>query len=153
MYEASKSSTRNPKADPASYIAARIGQPWERSGVHCWKLVRQTLRDLFDVRLPLIARTVPTRRVAEIVATHPERVNWDASDIRSPWALALMARKGSSPEDIEHIGVYFLDIDGGGVFHSDAPHGVVFDSLFHLVRIRSWQSPTLMVPRKKSPHR
>jgi hypothetical protein len=46
----------------------------------------------------------------------------------------------------EHAGVY-LNLDGGGVLHMDDQHGVVFDSLFELPRIRTWAYPLLFVPK------
>jgi hypothetical protein len=81
----------------------------------------------------------------QLYQSHPERGNWKEVQLPQPWALALMYDKTHEKEDVEHLGVY-LDLDGGGVLHTDDPHGATFDTLFELRKLRRWADPILMVP-------
>ena len=130
----------------ADYVSAMIGRPWEATGLHCWELVRLAAGDLFGVDLPVVLEAPSGRRTkAELFGTHPARAGWVEAQPPLPWAVALMHRRGGSPTMIEHAGLY-LPLDGGGVLHVDAPHGVVFDRLFLLRRARPWSVAAFMVP-------
>jgi hypothetical protein len=130
-----------------AYIQWLIGQPWERHGAHCWRLVDQIQKDLFGRQVPFGPLAVPCRaRRREMLAQDPEPYGWQ--EIAQPvnGAVARMYRVGGNPHDLEHAGV-FLDLDRGGVIHSDQPHGVVFDSLLELT-VRGWV-PRFLVPAEK----
>jgi len=132
--------------DQVAYVSALIGQPWQADGLHCWALVRQVVGDLFGVDLPAVIEAPEGRRTkAGMFANHPARAGWVEAQPPLPWAVALMHRRGGARDVIEHAGVY-LPFDGGGVLHVDNPHGVVFDTLFDLQRIRCWATPLMLVP-------
>lgn len=133
--------------DIAAYIAERLGTPWSPTGLHCWALAQETVRDLFGYELPVIPESPPGRRTkADYINSHPELGRW--KEVRDPpfWAVALMHRRGSPPDLLEHVGVYFK-LDGGAVLHTDEPHGVVLDYIWELPRIRTWAAPRLFIPR------
>lgn len=134
----------------SAYLSALINQPWARSGRHCWRLVREVQRDLFGRDLPLVMTEAPPgiggiRLKTKLFATHPERAAWQESREPVSGAIALMSRRAGQPDNTEHAGVY-LALDGGGVLHTDDPHGVVFDDLFTLRDLRGW-SPIFFIPR------
>jgi hypothetical protein len=116
--------------------------------MNCWTFTRKVVLELFGVELPTsdIAPRARRAKAAEF-AEHPARRRWrETTADASLWALALLHRRGQHPDFIEHAGMY-LSLDGGGVLHLDKEHGVVFDSLFELPRIRTWAPPLLLVPR------
>lgn len=134
--------------DIGAYVTALLGRPWERDGLHCWTLTRTAVRDLFGVEVPAVLEAPEGRRTkAALFNGHPARSGWQAVQSPATWAVALMHRRGAPPDLIEHAGVY-LPIDGGGVLHTADPHGVVFDSLFELPRLRVWAHPIFLVPRE-----
>lgn len=136
--------------DAGRYVSRLINRPWTRIN-NCWRLVREVQRDLFGVTLPPIINIAPeggraareTRR--ELFTTHEERRQWQESDVPTHGAVALMRLPAASVGDFQHAGVY-LDLDGGGVLHTNKPHGVVFDSLSDLMAIRRWV-PTYFIRR------
>lgn len=134
--------------DAGQYLTALIGQPWARDGLHCWALVRQVQRDLFDRDLPPVFDVAPDGRAAKarLFNGHPERKRWQAIERPVHGAVALMVRRGARIDFFEHAGVYF-DLDGGGLLHVDDPHGVVFDDLFVFRSARRWMDPVFFVPR------
>ncbi len=115
----------------------------------CWRLVIEVQRDLFDRKLPPLLDVVrrgaagPAEN-AEQFAGHPERARWQETERGCDGAVVLMRQCGANVAALEHAGVY-LDLDGGGVLHSDNPHGVVFDSLVMLT-VRGWE-PIFLVPK------
>jgi len=134
--------------DSAPYVSALINQPWARDGRHCWRLVAEVQRDLFGRELPPILDAgcgggEGRRYRRGLFTDHAERGRW--SQIAAPvhGAVALMHRRAAPAGDYEHAGVW-LDFDGGGVLHTDAPHGVVFDSPRDL-GARGWV-PSWFVP-------
>lgn len=138
------------RADKASsYIAGLMEIPWDPVQMNCWIFTRKVVLELFGEVLPF-SDVAPSRRreKAHAFAIHPERARWwPTTPGEVDWAVALMHRRGSPDDFIEHAGVY-LNVDGGGVLHMDDQHGVVFDSLFELPRIRTWAEPLLLVPRR-----
>lgn len=133
--------------DPGPYMSAMMNREWEAHGLHCWSLVRLTVKDLYDIDLPGVISVVPTGRTnkADLFNKHPERAKWKEVDHNVDWAVVLMTRKAAPDELFEHSGVYF-NIEGGVVFHVDHPHGCVCDSLFELPRLRKWSYPRFFVP-------
>lgn len=134
--------------DHGSYVSDLINEPWTRDARHCWRLVCEVQRDLFGRALPDVLHTAPIggagRRVkADLFGGHPERALWrETAPING--AVALMRRSAAQEQFFIHAGV-FLDLDRGGVLHTDHPHGVVFDNLIQL-KFRSWV-PTFFIPK------
>lgn len=134
--------------DAAAYVSGLINQPWTRDGRHCWWLVREVQRDLFGRDLPPVLYAgcgggEGRRYRRELFAGHAERARWREIIRPAHGAIALMRRRVATKNDYEHAGVW-LDLDGGGVLHTDAPHGVVLDTLPQLV-LRGWV-PTWFIP-------
>jgi hypothetical protein len=132
--------------DVGAYVTRLINQPWARDGRHCWQLVREVQRDLFGRELPVIVDVAPVgtdglREKHRLFSTHAELANWREVSTPTHGAVAIMSRGVSTM--FTHAGV-FLDVDGGGVLHTSAPHGCVFDSLLDL-SARRWK-PIYFVP-------
>lgn len=123
--------------DAATYVSARQGRPYT-SEEHCWWLVRETQRDLFGRGVPAvtIADGLGPRELVRAFHGHPERRNWEEIRIPAHGAIVLMHRPGAHARAI-HAGTY-LDLDLGGVFHTDEEHGVTFDALLDL-QLRNWR--------------
>jgi hypothetical protein len=137
--------------DTAAYISALINQPWARDGRHCWRLVIEVQRDLFGVEVPPIVDAAPggggegRQEKARLFAQSEERKRWTETIIPVDGAVALMRRSAQPPRTFIHAGVY-LALEGGGVLHTDNPHGVVFDTMPEL-NARGWV-PTFFLPRQ-----
>lgn len=70
---------------------------------------------------------------------------WRRVDAPANGAVVFMTRAGHGPErSAIHSGVY-LALDGGGVLHTDNPHGVVFDTLPEM-RARNWAGLSFYIP-------
>jgi hypothetical protein len=126
--------------DAAAYVSQRQGQPYSGER-HCWTLVRETQRDLFTRDVPEILISGPLNALELVRAfnrrhDHPERRNWQETTLPRDGAIVLMSKPGGGSRAI-HAGTY-LDLDLGGVFHTDEDHGVTFDSLFDLA-LRNWR--------------
>lgn len=123
--------------DAAAYVSARQGRPYT-SDEHCWWLVRETQRDLFGRDLPavLIDEVLGPRELVRAFHGHPERQQWQEVSRPQHGGVVLMHKPGAHARAI-HAGI-FLDLDGGGVFHTDEDHGVTFDTLFDL-SVRNWR--------------
>jgi hypothetical protein len=137
--------------DEIAYLQRLIGRPWHRRGMHCWALVSQVQRDLFNRDLPLGPAACPGREQRrELLAVPAETVGWKEVSEPVHGAIARMHRVGGNPADLEHAGVY-LEVNGGIVLHTDQPHGVVADSLIEL-KLRGWV-PRWFVPQtERSTH-
>lgn len=125
--------------DAALYVSARLGRPYS-TDEHCWWLVREVQRALFGRELPIvqIAEHLDALQLVRAFRDHPERKNW--RDVPAPMhgAVVLMHRPGSRTRRAIHSGTY-LALEGGGILHTDAEHGVTFDSPFDLTRVRNWR--------------
>lgn len=123
--------------DPAGYVSARQGRPYTVDE-HCWWLVREAQRDLFQRDVPpvLIGDSLNARELVRAFHGHEERRNWREVTAPAHGAIVLMHKPGVHARAI-HAGIY-LDLDGGGIFHTDEEHGVTFDSLFDL-SVRNWR--------------
>lgn len=122
---------------PAEYVSERQGQPYTLEN-HCWALVRETQRDLFGRALPEIVLDDHPTPLALVRAfhRHPERQRWSQATMPVHGAIVLMHRPGSGARAV-HAGTY-LNIETGGVFHTDEDHGVTFDTTFEL-NLRNWR--------------
>ncbi|EJW12728.1 hypothetical protein A33M_1698 [Rhodovulum sp. PH10] len=137
-----------PASAAAAYVDRLINAPWTRDGRHCWRLVADVQRDLFGRALPPVLDAgcgggEGRRYRRGLFAQHAERGRWHEVGRPVHGAVALMRRRAAVEGDYEHAGVW-LELDGGGVLHTDAPHGVVLDSLRDL-GARGWV-PSWFVP-------
>ena len=92
---------------------------------------------LFGRTLPGAERALveDMRARARALASHPERARWREIPAGTDGALVLMGRVAGRGT---HCGV-FLAEDGGGIWHTDAPHGVVADWPLELSAARGWR--------------
>lgn len=132
--------------DVGAYVSRLINQPWARDGRHCWQMVREVQRDLFGRELPVVVEVAPVGSEGlhakhKLFSTHAELANWREVATPTHGAVAIMSRGVLTM--FTHAGVY-LEIDGGGILHTAAPHGGVFDSLLEL-HARRWK-PIYFVP-------
>lgn len=111
-----------------------VGQPYERTGRHCWWLVRLVQHEVFGRTLPggpaMLPGSASVR--ARHFRCHPERLAWVEHPAPADGDLVLM---GKAPGRDIHCGVWLAD--RGGVIHTDAGHGVVIETLVEL-RARGW---------------
>lgn len=128
------------------YLAAVMGRAYEPAGLHCWELVRSCERIVFDRELPPVL--VAPERMAELVGLMQMRKSypgWREVEAPAHGAVVFMTRNGHEASRAAcHAGVW-LDLDGGGVLHTDAPHGVVFESLPEL-KARNWGDLSFYLP-------
>ena len=131
---------------PAEFAAAYIGRPYEKTGLHCWELVRRTQEQAFNRTLPSILEHPGTKiGVARLMARKDSHPGWTRIDTPTDGAVVFMTRQGHGPERAAiHSGVY-LALDGGGVLHTDEPHGVTFESLAEL-RSKNWAGLSFYIP-------
>lgn len=129
------------------FLAATIGRDYESTGLHCWELVRQCQAVVFGRHLPPVL--VAPERMRELVDMMELRHSYPGyREIDAPehGAIVFMTRKGNGPSRAAcHAGVW-LDLDGGGVLHTDAPHGVVFEALIEL-QARNWADLSFYLPK------
>jgi len=139
-------SSENIFMQPAAYISALIGRPWQRDGLHCWALVRQVQRDLFGRDLPhglTISPQSKPRLAGAFRDGLATTTDWRETPAPIHGAVALMHRIGGPPAALVHCGVW-LALDTGGLLHTDDPHGVVYDDMPSLTA-RGWQ-PRWFIP-------
>jgi hypothetical protein len=124
------------------YLNGLLGLPWQRGAAgpqayDCWGLVVEVERALFGRTLPMIAEPPETKEELQaFVALHAARKQWCVVERPVHGGVVEMSHQG----DPFHIGVY-LDVDGGGIFHSVSPSprggptrlgGVRFDPILKL---------------------
>lgn len=135
-----------PNADAAAFVHLVIARPYEATGLHCWELVRLCQEMLFGQVLPPVL--VAPERKRELIGLMDLRHSYPGwREVEQPehGAVVFMTRKGQGAERAAcHAGVY-LDLDGGGVLHTDDPHGVVFETAPELTA-RNWADLSFFVP-------
>ncbi len=134
------------RMDAATFVASVIGRAYEPAGLHCWELVRRCRFVVFGDELPA-ALTAPSDKLAlaREMAKRDRHAGWEAVTEPSHGAVVFMARRGHGPSRAAiHAGIW-LDLDGGGVLHTDNPHGVVFETLPEL-NARNWAEPSFYAP-------
>lgn len=128
------------------FLAAVIGRAYDPTGLHCWQLVRSCQGVVFGRELPPVL-VAPERR-RELVGLMDLRHSypgWREVDGPAHGAVVFMTRHGHEVARAAcHSGVY-LDLDGGGVLHTDAPHGVVFETIPELTA-RNWADLSFYLP-------
>lgn len=123
--------------DRAAYIDALLGIPHDRVARHCWWLVVKVQADLFGQALPSWEADYPgIRDRPRIMASHPLRAVWHPVDLPADGDIVMMGR---APGRDVHAGVYLVGGGRRGVLHTDAPHGVILESLVDLAQLRRWR--------------
>lgn len=111
-----------------AYVNSLVGKSWE-IGAHgpeefdCWGLVWAVQKNVFGRELPRVENppTDNLRHLMKFIAVHPARKQWKVGQ-KHHGALVEMAYS-----DVTfHVGV-FLDVDGGGIIHSQRRVGVCWD--------------------------
>lgn len=135
----------NPQ-EVAAYLNTIRGQPWERKGLHCWRLVVKLQRDLFGRAIPFGERHMVNRTtLSQYMNLDCVEYGWVETDTPVHGAVVRMYRQGSEATELLHAGVV-LDLGGPlVVIHTDNPHGVVFDTLAQLTVQRGWV-PRFFIP-------
>lgn len=132
--------------EPAAFVDLVIGRAYEPEGLHCWELVRACQAGVFGRALPPVL--VAPERKRELIGLMDLRHSypgWREIETPAHGAVVFMTRNGHDGSRAAcHAGV-FLDLDGGGVLHTDDPHGVVFEGLAELAA-RNWADLSFYEP-------
>lgn len=125
-------------SDAADFASRHIGLPYDATGLHCWELVRRCQLEVFGRTLPaVLAAPSGKRELVRLMARRHAYSGWRAIPGTAHGAVVFMTRQGHGPSRAAiHAGVY-LALDGGGILHTDDPHGVAFEPLAAL-RARNW---------------
>lgn len=128
------------------FLAAVMGRAYEPAGLHCWELVRSCQRLVFGRELPpVIVAPERRRELLGLMELRHSYAGWRQVDAPAHGAVVFMTRNGHEVARAAcHAGVY-LDLDGGGVLHTDAPHGVVFETILEL-SARNWADLSFYLP-------
>ena len=128
------------------FLAAVIGRAYEPAGLHCWELVRSCQRVVFGRELPpVLVAPERMRELVELMDLRKSYPGWREVNGAAHGAVVFMTRHGHEAAKAAcHAGV-FLALDGGGVLHTDAPHGVVFETLPELTA-RNWADLSFYLP-------
>lgn len=118
------------KTDDISFCLALIGKPWVSgacgpAAFDCWGLLRHTFQERRGITLPQFSGVDETG-LAEMVKTAEAEAltHWDELATPEDFCVVCMSRNSR----ISHVGLW-LDVDGGGVFHSFKGGGVVFQPI------------------------
>lgn len=130
----------------AAFAASYIGKPYDKTGLHCWELVRRAQDQVFGRALPAVLEHPGSKlAVVRLMARKDQHPGWHRIATPAHGAVVFMTRQGHGPERAAiHSGVY-LALDAGGVLHTDDPHGVVFESLAEM-RARNWVQLSFYTP-------
>ncbi|PZU87353.1 MAG: glycoside hydrolase [Chelatococcus sp.] len=128
------------------FLSATIGRRYEPAGLHCWELVRMYQRVVAGRELPPVLIAPERRR--ELVGMMDLRHSYPGwRQVQEPQdgAVVFMTRHGHEVAKAAcHAGIW-LSLDGGGILHTDEPHGVVFESVAELTA-RNWADLSFYVP-------
>ncbi len=122
----------------AWFLELVIGQDYDPTGLHCWELVRQCQQTVFKRDLPLVL-VAPERRRELLDMMELRKLNPHYVEVPEPvhGAVVFMTKNGHDVSRAAcHAGVW-LDLDGGGILHTDDPHGVVFETMLQ-IKLRNW---------------
>lgn len=133
-------------SDAAAFVDLVIGRPYEAKGLHCWELTRQCQSVLFKRELPpVLVAPERMRELLGLMQTRHHYPGWRESATPAHGAIVFLTRNGHDAARAAcHAGTW-LDLDGGGLLHTDDPHGVVFETLPEL-KARNWAEPSFHVP-------
>ena len=128
------------------FLAATMGRAYEPAGLHCWELVRQCQRVVFGRELPPVLVAPERRReLFDMMSLRHSYQGWREVEAPAHGAVVFMTRHGHEVAKAACNGGVWLDLDGGGVLHTDAPHGVVFESVPELTA-RNWADLSFYLP-------
>ncbi|SEM68696.1 hypothetical protein SAMN04515666_11915 [Bosea lupini] len=134
--------------DAVDFVNRMIGRPYEPTRLHCWELTRQCQHEVFGRELPIVLAAPQSKR--ELIGMMAERDRHDDwCEVAGPahGAVVFIGRESlGRVRAAIHAGV-FLALDGGGVLHTDDPHGVAFESLAVLAA-RGWAAPSYYLPAR-----
>lgn len=133
--------------DAVTFVSAHLGRAYEPAGLHCWELTRLCQRELFGRELPAVLAVPDSRaQLLRLMAERDADRGWMQIERPMHGAVVFLARQGHGVGRAAcHAGTW-LGLDGGGVLHTDEPHGVAFESLLQLAA-RNWAAPAFYVPR------
>lgn len=128
------------------FLRRMVGQPWDRHGLHCWRVVCEAQAEVFGRVLPFADHHMVVRD-KRLAMMNLRAADYGWAEIGGPehGAVARLHRVGSPRENLEHAGVWFA-IGPGFLLHSDHEHGVVLDTMQQLSTVRGWV-PRWFVPR------
>lgn len=133
-------------SDAAGFANRMRGLPYCPTGLHCWELTRLCQLEVFGRVLPAVL-AVPESKVAlaRLMARRNGYAGWRPVDAPEHGAVAFLTRRGHGPSRAAiHAGTW-LSLDGGGLLHTDDPHGVAFETLPEL-SARNWADPSFYIP-------
>lgn len=130
----------------ATFVEMVIGRPYEPAGLHCWRLVQEMQQVVFKRILPPVL--VAPERMQELIGMMDLRHVYDGwKEVQQPehGAVVFMTKNGHDVSKAAcHAGVW-LDLDGGGILHTDYGHGVVFETMA-MIKLHNWGSFSYHVP-------
>ena len=123
--------------DRTTVLNSLVSRPWESDGLHCWEFVCQVRRALFKCdALPPVGTDLveDTGKRHVVFASHPARLQWTEIETPHDGDVVMMTRRGDL-----HAGIFLITDGRGLVWHCDAPHGVIADTLMELTQLRRWK--------------
>lgn len=99
----------------------------QKIGLHCWDFVRKIEADFYYRHLPPVIVDIHNGDEVRALLAEDE----DAMCARAGWVLVRRPKDGDicvmarRKDDAAHVGV-FLQVDGGGVIHTEIHKPVVF---------------------------
>ncbi len=123
-----------------------IGLPYDPVKLNCWTIVSRCQKQVFDRDLPpVIIRPDNMKELVGLMELRKTYQGWQEVPEPQHGAVVFMTKNGHDVSNAAcHVGVW-LDFEGGGVLHSDEPHGVVFESVTAL-KTRNWGDFAFHVP-------
>ena len=118
------------KDEDTSFALSLIGKPWVSGAsgpdsFNCWGLVRYCFAERKGIILPQFSG-IDEVSLSKLVRTAESQALEHWEEILKPEHFAVVGM--STNLRISHVGLW-LDIDGGGIFHSSSGSGVVFQSI------------------------
>lgn len=132
--------------DLGDFLDVVLGLPYHPQKLHCWELVKRCQKAVFDRDLPtILVKPDDMRELIGMMDLRKTYQGWEEVDEPQHGAVVFMTKGGHEVERSAcHAGVY-LDVDGGGILHTDEDHGVVFESL-PAIKTRNWGDFSFHVP-------
>lgn len=123
-----------------------IGLPYDGQKLNCWHLVQRCQKQVFDRDLPpVLIRPDNMRELMGMMELRKTYQGWEEVPEPQHGAVVFMTKGGHEISNAAcHVGVW-LDLDGGGILHTDEPQGVSFESTAAL-KARNWGDFAFHVP-------
>lgn len=131
---------------PAAFVNSHLGKPYSYTGLHCWELTRRCQAEVFGRELPAVLAAPDSKlALARLMSRRHAYKGWREVHQPEHGAVVFLTRKGHGPSRAAvHAGTW-LALDGGGLLHTDDPHGVAFATLPELSAL-NWADPSFYVP-------